>query len=182
MTTVVFLSAVSDEFHKGDPRRPRAFASYRDVLANGLRRLGPDYVVIVQEDFAQGFGDLLETLDDEVRLSDVVVHLVGHLAGFRPPAASVRRLRERHSNFLAHEPELAAALADPADISYTQWEAYLAFEHGRKRLVYLADAAAPRSPACSAEEMEPSQAAHLTRLETTGEHWERFEDQRDLAL
>ncbi len=182
MATVVFLSAVSDEFHKPDPRDPRRFHSYRIVLANALSALGPDYIVITQEDLAQGFGDLLQTLDEEIQRSGVVVHLIGNLAGCRPETASVRRLQERHGRFLDHEPELGETLIDITEISYTQWEIYLAFEHRRKRLVFLAEPHAPRSPSCSVEPMEATQTAHLARLMKTGEHREPFEDQRDLAL
>ena len=52
---IVFLSAVSREFHEPDPANPRGFQSYRNVLAHALRRMGPAFSVIVQEDFAQGF-------------------------------------------------------------------------------------------------------------------------------
>jgi hypothetical protein len=118
----VFLSAVSQEFHQPHPVDPRLFLSYRDVLAHALRRLGPGFSVIVQEDLAQGLGDLLATLDAEIRRSAVVVHVIGNLAGFGPSAAELRRLRGRHPGLLEHEPELAEALEDLTEISYTQWE------------------------------------------------------------
>ena len=63
--TRLFLSCVSDEFHKPDPDGQQRFLSYRDDLAEGLRQAR--FEVVTQEDFAQGFGDLLQTLDDEVR-------------------------------------------------------------------------------------------------------------------
>jgi tetratricopeptide (TPR) repeat protein len=138
--------------------------------------------VIVQEDLAQGLGDLLATLDTEIRRSEIVVHLVGNLAGWGPSAAELRRLRQRHPELLEHEPELAEDLEDLPEISYTQWEIYLAFEHRRGHCVFVAEPHAIRSPGCLTREMEASQVKHLARLRRAGEHREPFEDQRDLAL
>jgi hypothetical protein len=56
----------------------------------------PHYEVIVQEDLPPGFGDLLETLDHEIKRSLFVIHLVGDLAGFVPELAQLRKLRSRH--------------------------------------------------------------------------------------
>src|SRR5258708_4673938 len=108
----VFLSAVSREFHEPDPENPRGFQSYRDVLAHALRRMGPAFSVIVQEDLAQGLGDLLATLDAEIQRSRIVVHLIGNLAGWGPSDAELRRLRGRHPALLEHEPELAEVLEE----------------------------------------------------------------------
>jgi tetratricopeptide (TPR) repeat protein len=178
----VFLSAVSREFHEPDPESPRRFPSYRDVLSRALRSLGPGFSVIVQEELAQGPGDLLATLDTEIRRSETVVHLVGNLAGSGPSAAELRRLRERHPKLLEHEPELAEDLKDLPEFSYTQWEIYLAFEHRLDHRVFVAEPHTIRSPSCPTHEMEPSQVKHLARLRRAGEHWETFENQDQLAL
>jgi hypothetical protein len=66
MMTIVFLSAVSEEFHRPDDVPTNVFESYRDVLAQALCRCGGPFTVIVQEELAQGFGDLLQTLEDEI--------------------------------------------------------------------------------------------------------------------
>src|SRR5262249_20882542 len=99
-TVTVFLSAVSEEFHKADPQNPRGFQSYREVLARSLRRMSLRYAVIFEEEFVQGPGDLLGKIDAEIEHSDIVVHLVGNLAGSEPSAAEIRRLRERHPRLL----------------------------------------------------------------------------------
>ncbi|MCA9200452.1 MAG: hypothetical protein KDA87_23090, partial [Planctomycetales bacterium] len=182
MALTVFLSAVSKEFHESDPENPRGFTSYRDFLKEALRRLGRNYNVIVQEELAQGRGDLLQTLDNEIYNCSCIVHLVGRMAGALPEPASTRRMRERHSTFLSHEPELAKALSEATTVSYTQWELYLAFHYGMDRFVYFAKDVAPRSPKCQLLEIEPSQAEHVARVKLTGEHRDDFEDQRDLAL
>ena len=107
---VVFLSAVSAEFHKSDPESQVNFESYRDVLAKSFRGLGPDWYVVTQKDLPQGTGDLLEKLDVEVGGADLIVHLVGNVSGWRPTKAEIRRIKERHEDFLSHEPELSRTL------------------------------------------------------------------------
>lgn len=183
MSAVFFLSAVSSEFHHKDPERPMSFESYRDVLTRSLRRQIPGCEVIVQEELKQGYGDLLHTLDDEVRNSTVVVHLIGDVAGAEPTHEELRLLRQRHPDFLSHEPVLKASLAEADDISYTQWEAYLAFHYRRPRLVFSAEVDAPRSPRrqFSATALA-SQQAHFQRLQRTGEHHQPCYSQSDLAV
>ncbi|MBX7206682.1 MAG: tetratricopeptide repeat protein [Verrucomicrobiaceae bacterium] len=183
-TRAIFLSAVSQEFHRCPPENPRAFESYRFVLKAAFEKLAPHYEVIIQEDLAQGTTDLLKTLDDEIARSTLVVHLVGDLAGWKPEAACLRRLRERHGDrFLSAEPELKAALGDESTISYTQWEAYLAFHHQRPRvLVFTATAETRRSPLFEPDPTQrDSQERHRQRLGITGAHRADFTDQRHVA-
>ena len=179
---VIFVSAVSSEFHRCPPEKRHAFQSYRDVLKAAFRVLAPHYEVIVQEDLVQGTGDLLETLDREIARSLIVVHLVGELAGWRPEPPCLRSLHARHPDLLASAPELRAALGDETQISYTQWEAYLAFHHGGHRLIFEAEAGVPRSPVFATDESErASQERHRARLAATGSHRGPFADQGDVA-
>ena len=67
------------------------------------------------EDLAQGFGDLLQTLDDEPALCNVIVHLAGDMAGANPAVNEVRRLRERHPGLFVRELTLYARL-DEAEL------------------------------------------------------------------
>ena len=206
---IFFLSAVSREFHHPDPVAPQRFVSYRahlaeslrairqphdiisraDIIArdNVIRRADPDaqpgqIAVASQENLAQGFGDLLESLEDEVRNATVVVHLVGDMAGVAPKAASRRRLAERHPDFLGSEPELRDRLGNRADITYTQWELYFAYHHGCRRLVFTADSDAPRSPAFVHDKKQIAlQHAHRARIEVVDKHTSAFTDQKDLV-
>ncbi len=177
------FSAVSKEFHEKDPRRPQAFSSYREVLARSLRILTKESVVVSQEDLEQGPGDLLGTLDEEIARCNVVVHLIGDMAGAVPTSAEFRRLRERHAEFLVHEPELQQEIGDGQEITYTQWEAYLAYQHRVGRFVYKLSESAPRSPSFSRDETQrASQERHFARLEAVGEHYiANCHDQLDLA-
>ncbi|HRJ22266.1 MAG TPA: hypothetical protein PLF84_24685, partial [Bryobacteraceae bacterium] len=117
---VIFLSAVSREFHLADPADPARFHSYRETLAESLRairqphhivtrrdvlqRLDPRstpgrIAVISQENLAQGPADLLSTLEREVRAATLVIHLVGGMAGALPTAAERAALLDTVSGF-----------------------------------------------------------------------------------
>jgi tetratricopeptide (TPR) repeat protein len=179
---VIFVSAVSNEFHKVPPESRHIFQSYRDVLKQAFRILAPHYEVIVQEDLPQGFGDLLETLDQEVARSLFVIHLVGDLAGFAPESASLRELHNRHRDLLDCVPELRDAVGNGLGITYTQWELYLAFHHKIKRLIFEAQPGAPRSPLFAPNQADQtSQTAHRRRVEATSTHRGPFQDQGDVA-
>ena len=178
---LLFLSCVSDEFHKQDPEGLRPFLSYRDHLAQSFRKARVQ--IIVQEDLAQSFGDLLETLDNEIARCNVVVHLVGDMAGGSPTANEIRRLRERHPDLLAGEPTLRERLSNPLPISYTQWELYLTFQHRGRPLVFLATPGTVRSPCCRQDSAQlSSQERHRQTIEALGKHWEEFHNQDNLAL
>jgi hypothetical protein len=141
---VIFVSAVSNEFHTAPPQARQRFHSYRDVLKQAFRALSRDqYEVIVQEDLLLGPSDLLATLDHEVERRLLVIHLVGELAGFAPEPAPLRALQQRHPDLLERVPELREALAQGSAINYTQWELYLAFYHGRGHLIFQLQPDAP---------------------------------------
>jgi tetratricopeptide (TPR) repeat protein len=179
---VVFVSAVSREFHAAPPELRYRFQSYRDTMRQAFRALAPHYEVLVQEDLVQGVGDLLETLDREVARSLVVIHLVGDTAGDAPAPAALRRLQHRYPDFLSTEPELAHSLLDGSTVSYTQWELYLAYHHQRHRLVFKAAPTAPRSPYCEPTVADgASQERHWQRLQITAAHYGTFADQGDVA-
>jgi tetratricopeptide (TPR) repeat protein len=178
---LLFLSCVSGEFHKPDPEGLQLFRSYRDHLAQSFRKARVQ--IIVQEDLAQSFGDLLETLDNEVARCNVVVHLVGDMTGESPTANEIRRLRERHPDLFAGEPTLRELLSDPLPISYTQWELYLTFQHRGSPLVFLATPDTVRSPCRRQDSIQlSSQARHRQTIKALGKHWEEFHNQDDLAL
>ena len=199
----IFLSTVSKEFHDCDPDCRQAFVSYREILAESLRRIrqphtiadtgdllrrldpvaAPDHVAVVsKENLSQGFADLLATLDREVAAATVVIRLVGDMAGIPPPKAALRVLLQAHPALLEHEPELRVSLGDFQDITYTQWELWLAFHHRKRRLVFIAAPTAPRSPLYAPDTASRRlQKRHRRRIELTGEHLTSFRDQRDLV-
>ncbi|MBD3237807.1 MAG: tetratricopeptide repeat protein [Candidatus Eisenbacteria bacterium] len=179
---VIFVSAVSGEFHRSPEGQEPPFHSYRDALARAFRVLAPHFEVVLQEDLVVGTGDLLETLDLEISRALVLIHLVGDQAGWAPVASEVRRLHGRHPGFLADYPELRDAVGASEAIPYTQWEYYLALHHGVHRLIFDAQPGAPRSPEFAPGDADAAlQDAHRKRIQISGGHRAPFHDQADVA-
>jgi tetratricopeptide (TPR) repeat protein len=179
---LIFISAVSNEFHHGSVEQWRNFQSYRDVLKHAFHNLDRGYKVLTQEDLVLGLSGLLETLDREIAGSLLVIHLVGELSGVVPQLNERRRLYKHYGDLWSEAPELRAAIGDGNDITYTQWELYLAFHHDKPVLVFEAQPAAPRSPRFAATSADlVSQTAHRQRIELMGHHRGTFRDQGDVA-
>jgi len=148
----VFLSTVSDEF-----------SAYRDQLRSDLTRHNVE--VKVQEDFKDLGGDTLDKLDVYIAHCDAVVHLVGDMTGSTPFDRDVDALLAKHRDLAADLPPLGEALRGRAEVSYTQWEAWLALYH--RKLLFIAKAAdnAARGPKYAPTDASiAAQASHLARL------------------
>ena len=118
----LFISCVSDEF-----------GSYRDALRHALTR--PDVEVKVQEDFKPLGGDTLHMLEDYIGKGEALVHFVSDMEGSTSAKSSVEGL-------LARRPDLQAKLEGKgltrealAELTYTQWEAWLAMALSDQMLV-----------------------------------------------
>jgi hypothetical protein len=159
----LFLSMVSDEFEKLAARYP----GFRSALADYLRRA--DCHVEVQETFRQeGKLDTIEKLAGYIRTCAAVVHLVGELPGAVADAPAVAAFLKAEPDFLKQHPNLRAQLGDFSGLTYTQWEAFLAWHYGVKLFVYATDAAAA------------TQCEHLDRLRSVGRHPEPIRSDVDL--
>jgi hypothetical protein len=149
----VFLSTVSDEFR-----------AYRDQLRTDLTRHNVE--VKVQEDFKDLGGDTLDKLDVYIAQCDCVVHLVGDMTGSAPLRRDVDALLAKYPDLVADWPPLAEALRDGVEISYTQWEAWLALYHHKPLLNARAADEAERGPKYApTDASRAAQAAHLARLQ-----------------
>src|SRR5262249_43803468 len=116
----VFLSAVSKEL-----------GSCRREVGRVLRRR--ELEVRDQEYFRQGPATLLEQLRDYIQQRDAVILLIGERCGDFPT--------DEHAAALGAIPvqqKYAAATGQPR-ASYTQWEFFLAKQHGRKTYVFFTD-------------------------------------------
>jgi tetratricopeptide (TPR) repeat protein len=152
MSISVFLSTVSDEFRV-----------YRDQLRSDLTRHNVE--VKVQEDFKALGDDTLDKLDVYIAHCDAVVHLVGEMAGSAPGEREQQALLHKYPNLLASLPLLDDVLRRGMQISYTQWEAWLALYHGKLLLIAKAEPSAPRGPKFAAtEQSRATQSGHLGRL------------------
>jgi hypothetical protein len=160
MPISVFLSTVTDEFR-----------AYRDQLAGDLTR--HDVSVKVQEDF-KGLGhDTLAKLETYIAYRDAVVPLVGDMTGSCPSVAEQWAWLGDHADAAAKLPPLAEAPRDGLEISYTQWEAWLALYHNKASMMAQADPAAPRDARhAPTDGSRAALAAHFRRLKAVN----RFSD------
>jgi len=170
MSISIFLSAVSDEFR-----------AYRDQLRSDLTR--HDVEVKVQEDLKALGGDTLDQLDVYIAHCDAVVHLVGEMTGSAPGEREQQALLRKYPDLPANLPPLDDALARGAEISYTQWEAWLSLYHGKLLLTAKAEGAAPRGPKFApTDQSRAAQGAHLGGLEMVRRYPDcTFESMADLA-
>jgi tetratricopeptide (TPR) repeat protein len=170
MSISVFLSTVSEEFR-----------AYRDQLRSDLTRHNVE--VKVQEDFKALGGDTLDKLDFYIAHCDAVVHLVGEMTGSAPGEREQQALLRKYPDLSTSLPPLDDALRRGAQISYTQWEAWLALYHVKLLLIAKAEPVAPRGPKFApTEKSRAAQSAHLGWLKMVCRYPDcTFESAADLA-
>ena len=152
MSTRVFLSTVSDEFR-----------DYRDQLRRDLTRHNVE--VKVQEDFKDLGSATLDKLDVYIAACDAVVHLVGDMTGAAAKVESTKAIVKKYTDLMDKLPPLQQILESRLDISYTQWEAWLALYHDKLLLIAKADDTAPRGPRFApTDASRAAQRMHLERL------------------
>jgi tetratricopeptide (TPR) repeat protein len=163
--TQVFLSTVSDDFEKHGAPFPRLRSRLRFYLnrAQGIK-------AVVQEEFPQVQEPTLQKLDNLLLPCHTVIHLVGGKPGAQPAADELASYLAAHPDFLAAQPALRAALGDFSDVTYTQWEAFMALHYGRDLFVYASPDAA-------------AQQSHLDRLKLASpkKYASHFKDSEDLV-
>ena len=174
----IFLSAASREFHAGDEDRG-TFRSYRDCLQRDLSTIRQVHVISQENLHSSAQGDLLETIEEAVTKADITIHLIGKIAGETAKTRPLRKLRERHPNFLDHEPEIKSDFV-LEEISYTQWEFYFSVHHQTDRFVYRSKDETPVRPGFAPTEQDLiSQEKHLARAKQIC-NAKYFLDQNDL--
>jgi hypothetical protein len=120
----VFISCVTSEF-----------GEFRQALGKYLSRADCD--VKVQEDFIQSPENTLHKLDDYIRHSTAVIHLLGELPGsVVEPETVGAYLNQMNGRFLERLPALRNSLGSFDGISYIQWEAFIALHHRVPLFVY----------------------------------------------
>lgn len=113
MSPVLFISSVSAEF--GELRRRIA------RLLERTKRVRVRH----QDDFFNRGLPTLRMLEEEVRSSTAVLHLIGEQSGWTPPPDQVQSFLHRNPEFLHRFPRLASQDL-LISMSATQWEAWLA--------------------------------------------------------
>jgi hypothetical protein len=148
MSQTLFLSTVTHEF--GD---------FRARLARFLERIKTVHVRH-QGDFFHHGVKTLHMVEEEIKKSDFVVHIIGAEPGWSPPVDQVETFLERHKDFVARFPVVAEA-ARAGRVSATQWEAWLALFFGKRLYGYeFSDRLVAGSP----------QKVHSERLHEAHEH------------
>lgn len=151
MATSLFLSCVTSEFRL-----------HREMLTQDLNV--PEVKVYTQESFVTGGGTLLEKLSDLIQRSDAVIHLVGQETGaFSKP--------EECESLLLLYPDMEGRLKfcpNPSVrngicLSYSQWEAWLAYYFRKPCLVYRYRSA-----------MDSDEEHSLGNCCTQKRHWQMF--------
>ncbi len=150
MSVRIFLSTVSDEFR-----------DYRDQLRHDLTRQNVE--VKVQEDFKDLGSVTLDKLDVYIAACDAVVHLVGEMTGAAAKAESTRTIVGKYPDLADKLPPLREPLENRLDISYTQWEAWLALYHDKLLQIAKAHDEAPRGPQFAPTEDFARRAARASR-------------------
>jgi tetratricopeptide (TPR) repeat protein len=105
------------------------------------------------------------------------------MTGSAPGEREQQALLRKYPDLPADLPPLDDALGRGAEISYTQWEAWLALYHDKLLLTAKAQPAAPRGPKFApTDQSRAAQSAHLGRLEMVrGYPGCTFESAADLA-
>ena len=158
--TRIFISAATKEFR-----------SLRLQLAASLHRSG--FEVEHQDIFPQTNADTLPKLEALLKGCRLVIHLVGHKPGSVANEKSLADLLAKipPDTLLPEHPELHNVLGDFTDITYTQWEAFLALHFKVPLLVY--------APADAEGNVTFSQKDHLARLKLGRKYPEWCSDEAD---
>jgi tetratricopeptide (TPR) repeat protein len=154
----LFISCVSNEF-----------GNYRDALRRDLSR--PNLTTKIQEDFIAYGASTLEKLDDYIGHCQAVIHLCGHMTGSPANRASLAYIQQTYPDFATRFPELQPVLEGKEELSYTQWEAWLAVYHQKKLIIAVPGQDAPRNiPYQLVPAQLQQQQRHLERLKAQGHH------------
>jgi hypothetical protein len=155
--------------------RPRGYGVSQNFPLRRLRRIPREQLradltrqnveVKVQEDFKDCGNVTLDKLDIYIRTCDAVVHLIGDMTGVSAKSASTQAILAKYPDLTQRLSPLRVPLEQGVDISFTQWEAWLALYHRKALLIAQADEAALRGPHFApTAASRAAQRAHLDRL------------------
>ena len=148
----LFLSAVTNEF-----------GSFREAVRVQIDRRG--IRIETQESFLAHGDRTLIMLDDYVADCDAVVHLFGEMSGEIAPEASRKAILDRYPDL---SQKLQLDQKKIQQLSYSQWEAWLAIYHGIS--LYIAPALPgvkvdnPLTDSVEAARQRQSQQDHIAAL------------------
>ncbi len=141
--------------------RPSVFISVANCEFAGLRgeirnALAGSFDVVVEPDFPASASNSIRQLDDLIRRCELLVHVVGTEPGSRAQHEDIRAFIEDEAfrRFLWRTPDARQALGDFSQLTYPQWEVWLAVNRGIPVLAFRTEGATS----------DRAQSAHLTNL------------------
>ncbi len=150
----------------------RNFREMRTTIAEKLRL--PFHHVVHQEVFKPGTTNLLGKIDEHIRRTQLVVHLVGRDGGDRPTDIEANGLLEKlnsdypRTNCLEPQRSSFAFLdQERFSLTYSQWEFWLALTHGIDCMVLRDGSCFPNGLDC-VKELDMSQQRHFGRMRAVG--------------
>lgn len=154
----LFISCVSNEF-----------AHYRDAMRRDFAR--PNLTAKIQEDFYAGGMPTLQKLDEYIRNCDAVIHLCGDMTGSLANPVSLEYIKNKYPDFATRFPALAPIINGEEQLSYTQWEAWLAAYHKKILLIAKPTQEAPRHSTYRLDAgQQHQQEQHIGRLRKHGSY------------
>lgn len=122
----IFISVANEEH-----------SAFRSQLTDLLRRT-QFFDVVIQPEFPHTAADTVRKLDTLIKTCDLTVHIVGRHPGSRANANAVTDFFDHTSRdtFLDKHPKAKALLGDFSQLTYFQWEPWLALHRGKDVLVY----------------------------------------------
>jgi len=148
MSQTIFLSTVTGEFGTVRQKLAAMFGKTKRVHVRH------------QDDFEDGGVRTLHMLEEEVKASDSVLHLIGNSAGWVPRQDQVEEFLTRQPTFAQRFPDIAAT-ARKGELSATQWEAWLAIFFSKRLMTYRL-----QTPAVD----KATQDRHVAQLKAFGVH------------
>ncbi len=165
----LFISCVSSEF-----------GHYRDAMRKDFNR--PNLATKIQEDFVAYGTSTLQKLDEYIQQCEAVIHICGSMTGSMAHPSSNKYINDTYKDFGERFPELLPVLNGSEQMSYTQWEAWLAAYHNRILIIATPGEKAHRhSEERPHAEQQEHQQLHLSRLKGQGHYNEvHFNNQDNL--
>ncbi len=154
--------------------RTLEFGKLRTTLAQHLRTAEVD--VRIQGEFAQVNDETVDMVAYHIQKCAGMIHLVGYCDGISAAKEARAEFLSKFTQlpFLHNQPELLAELGDFSDLTYTQWEAFIAIHYNIPVLVYVLDS--PFAEKKATKRDLQFRERHLKRLQMAREFHVTFAD------
>ena len=140
----------------------------------------PNLDAKIQEDFIAYGGATLEKLDEYIKHCEAVIHICGDMTGSMANKISVQYIKVKYEDFGQRFPSIEPVLKGDVNLSYTQWEAWLAIYHNKRLFIVAPTEKATRNTKYLMDDHQiKHQHEHLSRLKEQGYYDEIHFDNED---